>query len=1023
MTKARLAPTLIYSGILISAGLTGCGGDNATTFPTAVNESASDIVSTIPEGQANYTNPDGSVNTDVSTVFNSTATYPIYDPANSDLPLQSDLLFATTTDGTLDLTDSSPPVTTALNNADGFSPVGQIDIKFSGALKVEDPDDPAYPNEAGLPKVLTTANGFSSPLVDGNAAPNIFLIPLSTADSACSASSGPAPINPLTITGVDTSKLATQSVRADTITMVDPNPDYDPDDPDSPETVNNTVLRISPLTPLAPKTKYLVAITNSLLDASDAAVGPSVAYNLLGQHTQIPEVADISGDCIPDELTGSGDFTPVPTQKAIPDFNSISSLVVSGENIARKLVDTFRATAIAGLGGTISDSQKMAMDEFVLTFLFTTGGTETVLQEMAGNVTISAGTEAQLTLAGAPSITAATIQGANAGGGVGIDIPQPRTVDFSFATAFDTGNILLALGADPTTTVSNKMIQGAITLPYYLSNPTLEQTQLQTDVQLSAEALEALPVAEQERIASGVPFSFTDRAFQPESDQTFTTALETAKGLSFDLPIADCEVPPDDDETSSCLYPSYNVTYSYPYVEKTTDVTIPVLVSYPDLTAINAVRSAFGAGSLSKPAGGWPTVIFVPTIRSDRTSVLALANALATGCANVASGVTDCFATVVIDPPLHGIIPGHELEASLLANSLIPDYFNVDLSINSEAPTALAERHFGQYLGSIDLSAFGSGNVPAPQPMIYDNPNTTTVDESEGDSGSLYVNILNFGNTRDNMRQYVMDLLNLNASLVNFDFEGDSDGDLDLDRVYLVATSITGAAGTTFLAINNNSSVQQYNGRAQDGSGAGYLPYVQAAVLNNTGGGLAKLLENSPAFGPGIVSALSGLSVDQGSSTFELFMYSLQNALDSVDPINFAADIVSAGTPIIAHEVVGSVSGASGDIIVPNGADNSPTAPLGNAFAAPLSGTDPLYDALNLTQVGPGAFGAGSVVKFNTGTYVSLLQADPENVANDDSVQIEMITSIIAFFASRGAGSAVGSTIDVVEGINVIASP
>ena len=64
---------------------------------------------------------------------------PIFSAGSRKLPLNIDLLFAdaSTSDGTANTADTTPPVTTAINKLDGFSNTAAIYVNFNAAL---DPD-------------------------------------------------------------------------------------------------------------------------------------------------------------------------------------------------------------------------------------------------------------------------------------------------------------------------------------------------------------------------------------------------------------------------------------------------------------------------------------------------------------------------------------------------------------------------------------------------------------------------------------------------------------------------------------------------------------------------------------------------------------------------------------------------------------------------------------------------------------------------------------------------------------------
>src|SRR5690606_36124681 len=99
--------------------------------------------------------------------------------------------------------------------------------------------------------------------------------------------------------------------------------------------------------------------------------------------------------------------------------------------------------------------------------------------------------------------------------------------------------------------------------------------------------------------------------------------------------------------------PSAMITYRYPFPGKKSDQTFPIQVTMPEPTTL----SNFG---ITRPAEGWPVVIFVHGITTDRSAALALADALAFACVDpegpAPSGLP-CYATVSIDQPLHGFTP------------------------------------------------------------------------------------------------------------------------------------------------------------------------------------------------------------------------------------------------------------------------------------------------------------------------------------------------------------------------------
>merc|ERR1711879_39586 len=194
-----------------------------------------------------------------------------------------------------------------------------------------------------------------------------------------------------------------------------------------------------------------------------------------------------------------------------------------------------------------------------------------------------------------------------------------------------------------------------------------------------------------------------------------------------------------------------------------------------------------GAGPVSgMPAEGWPVVIYQHGITVDRTAGVLVGNVLA----------SQCIAMVAIDHAMHGVAP----VAGGVDNSL--RLFNVE-QVSASAPETtspfaaaraayvvndqdsplaeLTERH-----NNVGKDA-ASNNVAMVFQGALDESQQAVTEDSVGASGDLYINLQNFMRTRDGMRQTVLDLLNLNASLGDMDINGDGMADeLDTDNVYFL---------------------------------------------------------------------------------------------------------------------------------------------------------------------------------------------------------------------------------------------
>lgn len=176
-----------------------------------------------------------------------------------------------------------------------------------------------------------------------------------------------------------------------------------------------------------------------------------------------------------------------------------------------------------------------------------------------------------------------------------------------------------------------------------------------------------------------------------------------------------------------------NLTRYNPSPIKTGDATIPLLVSVPK-----------GA------SGPLPVVIYQHGITSNRTTMFAIADAMA----------SIGFAVVAIDLPLHGLMP---IDLPLYTG--IERTFDLDLIDNA---------------------------IRAPGP-----------DGTTDNSGTHYINLSNLLVTRDNNRQAVADLFALTNALTRMDYNGDTTPDFDTNEIYFLGHSLGAMVGIPFLALES----------------------------------------------------------------------------------------------------------------------------------------------------------------------------------------------------------------------------
>lgn len=350
---------------------------------------------------------------------------------------------------------------------------------------------------------------------------------------------------------------------------------------------------------------------------------------------------------------------------------------------------------------------------------------------------------------------------------------------------------------------------------------------------------------------------------------------------------------------------SQHVTIANPYPVANSMQQIPVLMTVPNANS-----------GISKPAAGWPVMIFQHGITRNRTDMLALADTMA----------SIGYAVVAIDLPLHGITD--------------PDNNGFYIG-NTPFGAVASERTF-----DVDYTDNASG-APGADGMI-------------DSSGAHFINLQNLLVSRDNVRQGVADLFTLTANIPFMDIDGDQAGDFDSSQVSFAGQSLGAMTGIDYLA---------------------FSPNVDSAVLSAPGGGIANMLLGSPTFGPRIIAGLAAAGVEQGTTSFNLFMLATQTVIDSADPINHGAK-ASMENNILLHEIIG-------DQVITN-----------RVAGAPLSGTEPLISVMGLTSYSESAFdaaGIDGVVRFIEGDHGSLLSPAASLAATR-----EMQRQLAAFQATEG---------------------
>ena len=384
---------------------------------------------------------------------------------------------------------------------------------------------------------------------------------------------------------------------------------------------------------------------------------------------------------------------------------------------------------------------------------------------------------------------------------------------------------------------------------------------------------------------------------------------------------------------------STNVTVANPFPVTASVQRVAVLASVPNANS-----------GMTKPAAGWPVVIFQHGITRNRTDMLAVAGGLA------AAG----FAVISMDLPLHGITDKTNPFYRNQLLGLIPD---------DVLPT---ERTF-----DLDLQNNSTG-ASGPDGKI-------------DSSGSYFINLTSLRTSRDNLRQGVADMLELRSAIPSI-VDNNGTPVFDASRVSFLGQSLGSIEGTTFMALAATPNTAVQNG-----------------VLNVPGGGITNLLVGSPTFGPVILAGLAAAGIKPGTADFNTFVVATQTVIDSGDPINYAGDAgtgaVLAKKNLLAQAVVGGSAPIAGDAADPtlydaNGKWLSDQVIPNTVTGAPLSGGLPIISVLGLSRISSttqSPTGIHNSVQFVTGTHGSLL--DP---SASPQTTVEMQTQAASFFATGG---------------------
>jgi len=277
----------------------------------------------------------------------------------------------------------------------------------------------------------------------------------------------------------------------------------------------------------------------------------------------------------------------------------------------------------------------------------------------------------------------------------------------------------------------------------------------------------------------------------------------------------------------------------------------------------------------TKPANGWPVLIYQHGITEDRGTLALIADAAA------AAG----FVIVGIDLPLHGIMPNDPLYAlspTNPANAALP------------APFKVGEPTFNvDYINNTTLAA-GPDGTPDP-------------------SGQHVINLTSTLTSRDNIRQAVANLIALTRAVPTLDLDGNpATDDIDESRIHFFGWSLGGIVGSAY-------------------AGTPGAAAIKSVSLFAAGCGVMETLRQSPGYSPILNNGLAAAGIPTGSSLYWEFIHAAQAAVDSGDGCNYAANWAAKPT------LMQMIQGTPGDATKPSdrAVPNSSTLRLANLLGLP----------------------------------------------------------------------------------------
>ncbi|KXI30812.1 VolA/Pla-1 family phospholipase [Paraglaciecola hydrolytica] len=486
-----------------------------------------------------------------------------------------------------------------------------------------------------------------------------------------------------------------------------------------------------------------------------------------------------------------------------------------------------------------------------------------------------------------------------------------------------------------------KRVEGTINLPYYL-NPTNPLGDWWKAACTSGAMLKAMGAASVGALLQGGAAGPNNALCQAASG-----------GQLFDLNLAAIGINDPRNVTKYSPIPQArgrNMDNAATVYNEAGTETLNVQFTVPDEAVIAALAAASGGAisPVTKPAGGWPVVVFQHGITGSKENVLAMSAALSLAG----------FASVAIDHPLHG-----EREFTLDNGDVV--------GASSHTPTDF-----------MNLQSLLTARDNSRQSIV--------------DTMALRLSLVAIADTTG--------MVDVNANDVHF--IGQSLGAITgTGTVGLSNASLPESLASLNSMYHFNSAVFNVPAGGIASflfSSADFGPLIKGSLLAASSDAFVQFLTQyamanqlpvndaiRPAF-KAFEASLGAADLAAINATFAAFNFAAQTILDSADPISLAG-ITASNTPSLVQLMVGGGTNDDGSTALTDQVNSVdvPNAPLsgGNALANIIMG----LPAVSSTTQGSG------VVRFSTGEHQSLLTPIPSQAATT-----EMQMQAVGFFSTDG---------------------